>query len=1470
MVAMTLKQFTQWYLENGMRTLKSVVVPELHDVATFNLPAHSTLHYLQSLGNGMEDDDSEESGLVLGPLATDPLLKNHSSVVFLVEPITQYAEKPLGPARVVVTTVSEQMVQYFNSAPNLKRLSKNASLVTDKNICIYSYTALDSIFAYSATDKSAWYGFYNWYLTVLTQLKAAVTEQPNRNQFLLLEPPIVMNSLSTLRDVGRFMDLTQPYSERMPIKYMKLFRTVQDKLFLDLWLFLGTHRQASLFNEILGETDLSKLNLLWQVGSRWCTVNLGRLNSFIMNEETKKGSVAPARMESSFLIHVMRLASNFNVVDNDAPEDDVTLTDEEKILALDEPVRELNIETSKVSVPNIDISLERPAKRKPLLSQSAALAKLNAELKAIDKDKTVEEVVDEDADDVVDAAIKRDLDQLEALSAQRVIESTYEERYQAHQPTKLNYLDGVNKHIDQMEKKGKLSAKEVARLKRNAMSFQEAKNPWGGNKTIAEFMDITSAELAIPEEVKLIDKIDGVFDDGMLNSTITYMTKDYVDNVLRKDIMNALMHLQNGPYVVSDVKVQRHVDIMNDYETLTAKILTTTGKEKSIKIQYPTIKPDGSYLVGGIKQRLRPQHSDLPIRKVSPVRVAMTSYISKIFIERTDRAAFNYSRWLTAQVRMRILDDADGEIKNVVYGNAFDRTRNFPRAYSAISMSFKSFEYQGYVFSFNYSVANKQFTEQQLAFAKKHKVVPIATNGADGLYLSMDGLVVQSKGDDLFSYGSFEKLFKLDENKVPVDYVEYNLLGDSVPLGVILGYHLGLGNLLATLGSKPRRESRGSSYDLKPHEFIVKFQDEALVFDRSERVTSLLMSGFNRYKRDISRMSIYQFDTPDAYSVLLANNKINPRKLVDVDAIMQYWVDPITAQLLSKRGYPTDLVNLMIKATEMLTYDKHSDPNAASEQRERGQERIAGAIIGELYNSARSHMGKTLIMAGGFDLNPNAVWYKILNDTANMGVEESNPIHFLKEQEEITLGGDGGRSGRTLMGKDRKFSPESMGVISEATVDSGEVAAKIFTTADPNYATLRGEIRQLPKGIDLNAKATKMQSTSMLLAVGADRDDPKRRNFINIQNSSSTYGVGYSPMPLRTGYERVMAHRTGVSGDLWSKMATGDGEVLSIKNNVITVKYADGNTDVVELGIRHGVWAGKIVPHEVITDLKVGDPVKVGIPIAYNKHYYRKDSLYPDQVIFMNSTLARVVIWESDATFEDSSALTESLARRLETGFTKKRVVNIDFDHEVRDLVEIGQRVKADDLLCVLYPPLSTDAASRHDEVAREILEKLANESPRARKKGVVTSIEIRYNGEVDEMSESLRELVEHYDGELARKRKQLKQPIVDGTVPANTRVDGKEVGENVVTITIKIDYSLSMNGGDKVVWAHQLKSVPCEVISGKLETQGGVKLDGIFGALSIEARMVRSCYVMGTTNRLLDKTGEDACNIFFRNALKK
>lgn len=1467
----TLQQFTAWYMHCGVRKVEDVKLPVVRPLEELTYPAYTNIHYIQTIStpvNGVELFDDEDE-LILGPKASDPIFKNHSSVNLITEIVQRYTvEPPLGGPRIVMTTIASEVAKYIGSSSNIKKMKDNRALLNDKNIGLYTYTAMESVYAYQTTDKAAWYRFYNWYRTVLDTIKKSMEEDSNRQQFILMEPPITLNSLSTLRQTMNDMDGSVPYVDRIPLKWLKFFKTQQDRLFLDLWLFSGTGRSLSLFNEVLGDTNLDKINILWQIGQSWATINLGRLNSFIIADGNKKGTTTPMAMEATYLVYVMRLSASFNNIDLGAPEDNPDLTDEEKIQQLDEPTRVLDIEADRVTSNKIDIAIVKPEKRKPVMSENKALAKLKEDLKAIDKDKSSEGASDEVSDEVIEAAIQRDLDQLEAASAQRAIESTYEDRYRPYEPTVNDHTSTLNKHIDAMEKKGQLSAKEVARLKRMANYFKEAKNPWGGNETIEEFMKIDPELLNVPESVKIVEDVKGVRDKGMLESSLSMMAPHYITNVMRKDIINSLMHLQNSKYIVTDIKVTRTTTMMDDFEVITAKIMTLKGKEKLIKMQYPISKKDGSYVVGGIKQRLRNQHRDLPFRKVSPTKVALTSYISKIFITRTDRAAFNYSRWLTNGLRSRILDGDDLEIQNIAYGKVFDRTKALPRSYTAISNGIAGFDYQGYRFNFDIKQINKMFTKEQIDFAKKHKVVPLATNGTNGLYLGINNIIIREAENGYAVVDSIENLFGLDVEKIPVDYVEYGLLGDPVPLGVILAYHLGLGNLLATLKTQPRRFTRGTRYTVQPNEYVVKFEDEVLVLDRDDKVTALLISGFNRYKRDISRMSIYHFDTKEAFATLLANNNINPNKLIDVDVQFELWIDAITAGILSSMNLPTDMVGLLLKATEVLTNDKHSDPNDASEQRDAGLERVAGTIYRESYLSARANQSKSLVMAGGFDLNPNAVWYGILNDTAAMGVEESNPIHALKEQEELTLGGTGGRSTRTLMAADRKFDRNSIGVISTDSVDSSEVGAKIFTSANPNYTSVRGTARPIGDG-DLNQKVTRLMSTSVLLAPGVDRDDGKRVNFINIQNSSSTFVKDQTPMPLRTGYERIMAHRfKSIDGDLWAAMAKDDGEVVSIKNNVITVKYKDGETDAVELGVRHGVWSGQHVPHEVITELKVGDKVKKDNVIAYNKHYFKRDSLYPDQVIFANSTLARVVIWESDDTYEDSSAITSELAERLTTTFAEKRVVKVNFDFEIRNLVNVGDVVEADDLLCMLFPPLSTDAADRHDEIAQDILERLSNESPRAKKRGKITSIKVMYSGDIEKMTSSLKHLVEHHDGDIYRKCKQLKIQPHDGTIPPNVRVGGTEVGDDVVMIQIMIDYDLGMAGGDKVVFAHQAKSVVNGIVTGRLETKTGVKCQAIFGGRSIEARIIRSIYYMGTSNRLLKKIGDDAASIFFKNAI--
>ena len=74
-----------------------------------------------------------------------------------------------------------------------------------------------------------------------------------------------------------------------------------------------------------------------------------------------------------------------------------------------------------------------------------------------------------------------------------------------------------------------------------------------------------------------------------------------------------------------------------------------------------------------------------------------------------------------------------------------------------------------------------------------------------------------------------------------------------------------------------------------------------------------------------------------------------------------------------------------------------------------------------------------------------------------------------------------------MTAKHRQFVRDSIGIISEANVDNGQVGTIAYLTADPNIVNLRGVTKPIE---DLaNVPMTKVQSTAMLLSPGSDTDD---------------------------------------------------------------------------------------------------------------------------------------------------------------------------------------------------------------------------------------------------------------------------------------------------------------------------------------------------------------------------------------------
>lgn len=101
-------------------------------------------------------------------------------------------------------------------------------------------------------------------------------------------------------------------------------------------------------------------------------------------------------------------------------------------------------------------------------------------------------------------------------------------------------------------------------------------------------------------------------------------------------------------------------------------------------------------------------------------------------------------------------------------------------------------------------------------------------------------------------------------------------------------------------------------------------------------------------------------------------------------------------------------------------------------------------------------------------------------------MDDINPIHNLKEHENITFGGDGGRSRRSMVSRTRTYSKSDLGVISEATVDSADVAVTTFLSANPALTTTLGNSKRIDTQ---NTSAAEVLSTTSNLYVASTRDD---------------------------------------------------------------------------------------------------------------------------------------------------------------------------------------------------------------------------------------------------------------------------------------------------------------------------------------------------------------------------------------------
>jgi hypothetical protein len=854
--------------------------------------------------------------------------------------------------------------------------------------------------------------------------------------------------------------------------------------------------------------------------------------------------------------------------------------------------------------------------------------------------------------------------------------------------------------------------------------------------------------------------------------------------------------------------------------------------------------------------------------------VALTSYYSKIFVDRSQRAVFNYDGWIGKQIVAKGQDPEDHSIHSVKIADVADYSLDLPTIYTVIGSRVMSFQTANDHFWFDYKRRdrNKLFDMEVIEkIESSHKGwVVCGTRGARYIAVDRNNVfyLMTANAADVTEIGLIEDILGLPKDKAPINMAEISIFGKTMPVGMALAYLMGLDKLLQLTRARYRIVPLGTRLQMSDDEYAIKFLDETLVMEKSDVQTSLVFGGFVHYHKHVRNYSRHSYNKRDVYFSILDANGVGLRYLRELDLMNAMWVDPITKGVLEWMKEPTEFIPLLIRACELLTtrYVPQRVENAQGliegQERAKGYERIPGAIYGELVRSIRVYNSRSASNNSQVTMNPHDVWIGIVQDPASAIVDDINPIQNLKQKEIITYGGRGGRSGRSMTAEARLYKESDIGFISESTVDSSDVAVITYMSPNANITSVRGTVRAFDKERD---GSSSLVSTSALISPFADRDDPKRVNFIGIQQSHVIAAEGYRESPISTGYDHVLAHRTD---DIFAIPAGKDGEVIELSASHMVVAYVDGTSEYVDLETQYGVSAGSVYPQHQATEFKLGDRVQKGDILKYNPGFFKPSKFHPGQVQWKAGVIARTALMEASYTLEDSSAIDDWLASQLGSEVTKVKTIVVRFDQALRNLVKKGDHTDITSILCTIEDAVTAEAGL-FSEDDLDTLRLMGSDTPQAGAVGEISKIEVFYHGDPDDMSDSLLELVNAHDKSRRKTAKRLGMQPITGQVDQSLRIDGNGLELDHVAIKVYITHREGMGVGDKAVFCNQMKTVIGHRLDGINETESGEKINAIFGAKSVMDRIVLSALLIGMGISVQIAIGEKAAEMWMADDSK-
>lgn len=654
-----------------------------------------------------------------------------------------------------------------------------------------------------------------------------------------------------------------------------------------------------------------------------------------------------------------------------------------------------------------------------------------------------------------------------------------------------------------------------------------------------EIQDQNFERVAGPRLVRKVDDITPTvvkhdqaptLDDNVRTSSLKGFNQSYIENSLERDIESIFESFANKNEKTLDllsVEKTNTSDALNRKDTWRVRYKDESGSIHSIKVDVPRIFEGNKIRIGGSNKSITNQILRLPVVKTSFNTAVITTNSNKVTLEVPREGS------MIAEVR-DILDLIDrDEIPERYYsrGNVSKDNTNLVVSvdYQSISRKATAFNIDGKRFVFSQLQLQRELTEhldikdiqEQIEsdwgrkFRERFFITGYVKKTGELIYYDFERSHVLYKkpnssnittpekdintiGHEIYRLLSEQDDMQLDKPKKrkKMSHTIVTISKKNIPLAVLVCVREGIEAIFEKKNIAyrfvPKDEKSKPDYPNK-----IKFKDGTLYYKDRNVASMLITNGL--YAIEFSDMTWQEAnEPPTAYLDYFIKKYGGPDVLRLALNIIASLVDPLTAETCRDLGLPTDTINLMIYASDLLDNAYFLPVNDPRNYRVRGAE-VMPAMLAKTLSDAYSDMliksrqGRNVKMS----IKQNELTNRMLSDRLVDDITVLNPVNLAENvTAKTTYKGSVGGINMSFafdsdQGEPRKFHKDYRGKFALSTPDSENVGIIKHLTSNMAIDNTRGYMLDQVDEDDLNA-ANMLSISEQLSPFTSKHSDPSR------------------------------------------------------------------------------------------------------------------------------------------------------------------------------------------------------------------------------------------------------------------------------------------------------------------------------------------------------------------------------------------